>query len=555
MARYLDNDVTIVPVLGNKSTLFSVRGNISTPCPFLRFTHIICAFFYPYQSLNRRSKRKQVYKLISRCRVSTDSDEQATSYEAQVEHYTEFIQKNPEWEFAGIYADDGISGTNTKNRDEFNRMIEECEAGNIDMIITKSISRFARNTLDCLKYIRQLKEKNIPVFFEKEAINTMDAKGEVLITIMASLAQQESQSLSQNVKLGLQFRYQNGQVQVNHNHFLGYTKDADGNLIIDPEQAEVVKRIYREYLEGSSMDKIAAGLEKDGILTGAGKTKWWASTVKKILTNEKYIGDALLQKTYTTDFLNKTRVKNNGIVPQYYVEGNHEAIIPKDIYLQVQEELVRRRVVKTSANGKKRSYSCNHCFAQIVVCGDCGEMFRRIHWNNRGCKSIVWRCISRLEPGLECHARTVNETILEDVVVQAINKLLGDKSTYQAQLQQNIAKVIREAQQTTADGIDERLQELQKELLKKANNKEAYDEIADEIFKLREQRQQNTVDTAARDAQIGRINELQDYIKDQDATLTEFDEALVKRWLKQITVFEDHFTVKLKSGLTIDIEG
>lgn len=221
------------------------------------------------------------------------------------------------------------------------------------------------------------------------------------------------------------------------------------------------------------MDKIAAGLEKDGILTGAGKTKWWASTVKKILTNEKYIGDALLQKTYTTDFLNKTRVKNNGIVPQYYVEGNHEAIIPKDIYLQVQEELVRRRVVKTSANGKKRSYSCNHCFAQIVVCGDCGEMFRRIHWNNRGCKSIVWRCISRLEPGLECHARTVNETILEDVVVQAINKLLGDKSTYQAQLQQNIAKVIREAQQTTADGIDERLQELQKELLKKANNKEA----------------------------------------------------------------------------------
>lgn len=383
----------------------------------------------------------------------------------------------------------------------------------------------------------------------------MDAKGEVLITIMASLAQQESQSLSQNVKLGLQFRYQNGQVQVNHNHFLGYTKDADGNLIIDPEQAEVVKRIYREYLEGSSMDKIAAGLEKDGILTGAGKTKWWASTVKKILTNEKYIGDALLQKTYTTDFLNKTRVKNNGIVPQYYVEGNHEAIIPKDIYLQVQEELVRRRVVKTSANGKKRSYSCNHCFAQIVVCGDCGEMFRRIHWNNRGCKSIVWRCISRLEPGLECHARTVNETILEDVVVQAINKLLGDKSTYQAQLQQNIAKVIREAQQTTADGIDERLQELQKELLKKANNKEAYDEIADEIFKLREQRQQNTVDTAARDAQIGRINELQDYIKDQDATLTEFDEALVKRWLKQITVFEDHFTVELKSGLTIDIEG
>ena len=252
--------------------------------------------------------------------------------------------------------------------------------------------------LDCLKYIRQLKEKNIPVFFEKESINTMDAKGEVLITIMASLTQQESQSLSQNVKLGLQYRYQQGKVQINHNRFLGYKKDADGNLVIDPEQAEIVKRIYREYLEGLSMDKIATGLEADGILTGAGKPRWHTSTINKILRNEKYIGDALLQKTYTTDFLNKTRVKNTGIVPQYYVEGNHEAIIPKDIYMRVQEELVRRRVVKTSANGKKRSYSCNHCFAQIVICGDCGEMFRRIHWNNRGCKSIVWRCLSRLEP-------------------------------------------------------------------------------------------------------------------------------------------------------------
>ena len=345
--------------------------------------------------------------------------------------------------------------------------------------------------LDCLKYIRQLKEKNIPVFFEKESINTMDAKGEVLITIMASLTQQESQSLSQNVKLGLQYRYQQGKVQINHNRFLGYKKDADGNLVIDPEQAEIVKRIYREYLEGLSMDKIAAGLEADGILTGAGKPRWHTSTINKILRNEKYIGNALLQKTYTTNFLNKTRVKNTSIVPQYYVEGNHEAIIPKDIYMRVQEELVRRRVVKTSANGKKRSYSCNHCFAQIVICGECGEMFRRIHWNNRGCKSIVWRCIK--PTGQECHARTVNEPVLENVVVQAINTLLGDKSTYQAQLQQNIANVIRSAQQKTADGIDERLQELQKELLKKANNKEAYDKIADEIFKLREQREKCTV--------------------------------------------------------------
>ena len=434
-------------------------------------------------------------------------------------------------------------------------MIDDCKAGNIDMIITKSISRFARNTLDCLKYIRQLKDMNIPVLFEKESINTMDAKGEVLITIMASLAQQESQSLSQNVKMGLQYRYQQGKVQINHNRFLGYTKDADGNLVIVPEQAETVKRIYREYLEGLSMDKIAAGLERDGILTGAGGKKWHTSTINKILRNEKYIGDALLQKTYTTDFLNKTRIKNNGLVPQYYVEGNHEAIIPKDIYLQVQEELVRRRVVKTSANGKKRSYSCNHCFSQIIICGDCGEMFRRIHWNNRGCKSIVWRCISRLEPtGMECHARTVNEQELERGVVAALNELLGDREGYQRQLQQNVATVIRASATASADAIDEKLLELQQELLKKANSKEAYDEIADEIFRLRELKQQTTVDTVARDEQIKRITALQDFIRSQSADLTEFNESLVRRWFKQITVYDDHYTVELKSGLSVDID-
>ena len=205
------------------------------------------------------AQKKEVRKLrvAAYCRVSTDYEEQASSYQTQIEHYTDVIEKNPDWILAGIFADDGISATSTKNREQFNEMIQACKDGKIDMIITKSISRFARNTVDCLNYIRELKALNIPVFFEKEAINTMDAKGEVLITIMASLAQQESQSLSQNVKLGLQFRYQNGQVQVNHNHFLGYTKDDEGNLIIDPEQAEVVKRIYREYLKGYSMDKIA----------------------------------------------------------------------------------------------------------------------------------------------------------------------------------------------------------------------------------------------------------------------------------------------------------
>ncbi len=243
------------------------------------------------------------------------------------------------------------------------------------------------------------------------------------------------------------------------------------------------------------------------------------------------------------------------LLPAALIENDHEAIIPRDIFMRVQEELVRRRVVKTSANGKKRTYSCNHCFSQLIVCGECGEMFRRIHWNNHGCKSIVWRCISRLEPtGMECHARTVNEQELERVVVAALNELLGDREGYQRQLQQNVATVIRASATASADAIDEKLLELQQELLKKANSKEAYDEIADEIFRLRELKQQTTVDTVTRDEQIKRITALQDFIRSQPAELTEFDEVLVRRWFKRITVYEDHYTVELKSGLSVDID-
>ena len=451
----------------------------------------------PARKHTRKSKDEEKPKLrvAAYCRVSTDSDEQATSYDAQIEHYTAYINGHPDWELAGIYADDGISGTNTKKREKFNRMIDECMAGNIDMVITKSISRFARNTLDCLKYIRQLKDKNIPVFFEKENINSMDSKGEVMLTIMASLAQQESQSLSQNVKLGLQYRYQQGEIQINCARFLGYTKDENKHLVIVPEEAEIVKRIYREYLEGASMLKIARGLEADSILNGAGKEKWHTSNVNQILRNEKYIGDALLQKTYTVDFLTKKRVKNNGLVPQYYVENSHEAIIPREIFMQVQEELIRRRIVHTSPNGKNRTFSSNHCFAQMIICGNCGEVFRRVHWNNRGKKSVVWRCVSRLEnTGLFCDARTVPESQIEQVLVTAINQALCYKDAFLVTLQNNIEPVIIHENDQTLATIDKRLEELQTELLKLASSKADYEDVADEIYRLREEKQKVQLD-------------------------------------------------------------
>ncbi|HEY5586016.1 MAG TPA: recombinase family protein [Ruminiclostridium sp.] len=499
-------------------------------------------------------QEKNKLRVAAYCRVSTDSDEQASSYEAQIEHYTSYINGHLDWTLAGIYADDGISGTNTKKRDEFNRMVDDCMAGNIEMIITKSISRFARNTLDCLKYIRQLKDKNIAVFFEKENINSMDSKGEVMLTIMASLAQQESQSLSQNVKLGLQYRYQQGEIQINCNWFLGYTKDENKRLIIDPEEAEIVKRIYREYLEGASMLKIARALETDGILNGAGREKWHTSNLNQILRNEKYIGDALLQKTYTTDFLTKTRVKNHGIVPQYYVENSHEAIIPREIFMQVQEELIRRRLVHKSPNGKNRTFSSNHCFSQMIICGNCGEVFRRVHWNNRGKKSIVWRCVSRLEnTGLFCDARTVPESAIEQLLVTAINQTLCDKDGFLATLQDNIVTVLSHENDQTLAGIDIRLQELQSELLKLASSKADYEDVADEIYRLREEKQKIQLKSAGRDDQKKRISDMDIFLRGQPTAITEYDEPLIRRLIEKVTAYEDKFTVEFKSGISLDI--
>ena len=493
-------------------------------------------------------------RVAAYCRVSTETEEQNLSYEVQVAHYTEFIKKNTESEFAGIFADDGISGTNTKKREEFNRMIEECMEGNIDLVITKSISRFARNTLDCLKYIRQLKEKYIAVYFEKENINTMDAKGEVLLTIMASLAQQESQSLSQNVKLGLQYRYQQGKVQVNHNRFMGYTKDEEGNLIIVPEEAEIIKRIYREYLEGKSLVGIGRDLEKDGILTAAGKPRWRPETIKKILLNEKYIGDALLQKTFTVDFLTKKRVKNEGHVPQYYVENSHEAIIPKELFLQAQEELHRRSNIYTGADKNKRIYSSKYALSTITFCGDCGDIYRRVYWNIHGRKEFVWRCVTRIEQGPEvCKNRTVKEAELYDAVMTAINRLLAGGDNMIRILEENIHSVIGDTTEYKISEINALLEEKQKELISLANKGKDFESLADEIEELREKRQTFLVEDASLSGENERINELIEFVRNNKYRTLRYDDTLVRKIIQNVTVYDDHFVICFKSGIEMEV--
>lgn len=383
----------------------------------------------------------------------------------------------------------------------------------------------------------------------------MEASGELLLTIMASLAQQESASLSQNIKLGLQFRYQEGKVQINHEHFLGYTKDAKGNLIVDKKEAKVVKRIFKEYLEGSSFRNIAMGLERDHIKTGGKRYKWHMSTVRGILQNEKYIGDALLQKTITTDFIEKTRIKNDGTVPQYYVKDSHEAIIPRDIFTQVQEEILRRANMTSGRDGQKhRIYSSRYALSSICTCMKCGDIYRRVVWNNRGKKSVVWRCCTRVEHGPSaCSAPTIPEEELQQAVVDAMDTVLECSSDVKNILEEDILEVIYQDNSDAIDKINKDIAEKQKELLELVQSKKDYSKCADEMEELRQNKQLLLVEHAKTEGVKQRINELSEYINSEDTRITEYDEKLVRKYIDQIKVYDDKFVICFKAKLEIII--
>ena len=355
------------------------------------------------------------------CRVSTRFEQQENSYEAQISYYTRIIEMNKSWNCAGIYADEGKAATGTKFRDSFNDMIEDCYAGKIDLILTKSISRFARNTVDCLGIIRELKERQIRILFEKENIDTMDNTGELLITILSSQAQEESRNLSENTRWGIIRKFEQGIVQVNHKKFMGYTKNEDEKLIIIPEEATVVKRIFDLYLQGLGTYKIARILESEGIRTTTGKEKWHHETIYKMLQCEKYMGDAILQKTYTIDFLTKKKVMNNGYVKKYYVRNSHEAIITKEQFYLVQEEMKRRSCA--SERSTRKRYSSAYPLSGLIICGKCSGTYNRVTWQNKSGKSFVWRCRERLKAGtVQCKQ---SATIRESEMMKLLSKLFN----------------------------------------------------------------------------------------------------------------------------------
>ncbi len=361
--------------------------------------------------INSRKKRR----VAGYARVSTDMEDQQTSYAAQCDYYTNYIQSREDWEFVGLYSDEGISATSTKYRDGFKQMVEDALAGKIDLIVTKSVSRFARNTVDSLSTIRKLKEHGTECYFEKENIWTFDSKGELLITIMSSLAQEESRSISENCTWGVRKRFADGKVSVPFGRFLGYDRGKDGNLVINEEQAKVVRQIYGMFLQGKSPYVIAKELTAAGIPTPGGKEVWGRAVVQSILTNEKYKGDALLQKVYTTDYLSKKKKVNEGEVPQYYVEGNHPAIIDPAVFDRVQ------LLMKARCPGKNRISSVS-IFSSKIKCGDCGSWYGSKVWHsNDKYRRVIWQCNHKFKGGEKCTTPHLTEDAIKERFTKAMN--------------------------------------------------------------------------------------------------------------------------------------
>lgn len=411
--------VTVIPA----SPRNVVRGNVSIP----------------------RKRRACGY-----ARVSTDKEEQESSFDNQMRHYKEYITSREDLEFVGMYSDDGISGTSTRRRNGFNQMILDALDGKIDLIITKTVSRFARNTVDSLTTIRKLKERGVEVYFEEQNIYTLDSKGELLITIMSSFAQEESHSISDNTKWGIRKRYEDGKVSVAYSRFLGYDKGPNGGLIVNPEEAETIRQIYKWFLEGFTPYTIAKKLTELGVLTPSGQEKWPASTVSSILQNEKYKGDALLQKQYTVDFLTKRRVKNDsGVLPQYYVEGDHEAIIDPDTFDLVQLEIQRRKESRIR-------YSGVSIFSSKIICGCCGATYGKKVWSPKTkYKKFVYQCNRKYKGDDICPTPALVEEDFKKAFVSAVNQLITNRTS----IVNSLNLLVTDLEDTSA--IELRLDELE----------------------------------------------------------------------------------------------
>ena len=521
----------------------------------MRSVTVIPASIHRFSEMPLATAEKR--KVAAYARVSTDNEDQKTSYAAQVDYYTNYIKSRSDWEFAGMYSDEGVTGTSLKKREGFTHMVQDALDGKIQLIVTKSVSRFARNTVDSLTTIRKLKEHGIEVYFEKEAIWTFQARGEILLTILSSLSQEEARSISENVTWGLRKKFADGKFSVGYSHFLGYDKGEDGNLAINEEQAKIVRLIFQLFLEGMTAGRIAKELTARHILTVTGKEKWNAKTIRGVLANEKYTGCARIQKTFTPDFLTKKAVKNCGQVPSYFVEQSHPAIIDPAVFEMVQREMERR----TREGGR---YSGVNIFSGKIRCGACGGYFGSKVWHSTDkYRRVIYRCNNKYD-GKKCQTPHVTEEEIKEAFVTAFNRLVTEREEIianarlvrqtlcdttalteeKAKLQQELAVLVEMTEKTVmqnariAQNQEEYLQHYEGLVARYDAAKARFDEVTEAV--------------SAKETQSERLAVFINELKAQTEPVAEFDSQLWASMVECVIVSVDKdMTVAFRDGTKV----
>ena len=521
------------------------------------------------ETVQSQAEKKQL-RVAAYCRVSTDDEEQLTSYEAQVSYYTDKITSNPDWVMADVFADEGKTGTSVKSRKDFQRMIRQCRRGKIDLILTKSLSRFARNTLDTVKYTRELRQLGIPVIFEKENLNSISWESEFLLTLYGAFAQSESESISKNVSWGKRQAMKEGKVTIQYKHLLGYIRGADGKPEIVPDQAEIIRFIFKRYLAGDTLRAIKAQLEAEQVPYITGEVAWNLSTLQSILQNEKYCGDVIMQKTFRKDCISKETVVNTGQLPKYWTQNHHEAIVSREIFDAVQEETARR---KAMASGTKKSaptglgkYSSKHALTGLLICGECGTPYRRVVWSQKGMKRPVWRCVNRLDHGktLCKHSPTLDEKPLQEAVLAAVNILMSRKDELSngvvSEMIQELAPVPGEVL-SLAD-IERAIGDLARrfdQLMDETDGEESiqrnldhFREISEQLAAPKERKAHVLGVQAENELMAKRLQRAAAIMEAAPAEVTEWNESIVHQLVEEVKVLsKDEIKVTFRNGITI----
>ena len=525
----------------------------------------------PKRSLIVEKDKYEQKRVAAYCRVSTDSEEQLTSYNNQMHFYKEMIAANPEWRFAGMYADEGLSGTRADKRPEFTKMINDCLEGKIDYIITKSVSRFARNTVDCLDYVRMLKARGIGIFFEEQNIDTLKSDSELYLIIYAGFAQSESESISKNITWSYRKSFEEGKVVFSYSKMLGYKKGEDGEPEIVPFEAKIVESIFHMYLGGATLREIFEAVKDDVAKVEGKKIQFSQQSVKNILLNEKYCGDAILQKSVTLDCIQKKRKKNTGEAPMYYVHNNHPAIVSRETFNKVQEEMTRRKVIIPAT--KKQTISptgrySRFALTDVLKCGECGSRYKRVTWSKKGKKKIVWRCTNRLEFGTKyCEkSPTIEEEALHQAIVRGIRKFnQQDAGLYLSMMKATIGEAIGhdggsdeiDMLQRRVDALNQKMLNMVTESLKSGGdietNEEEYKSIAEEIEQLKSRIQAIQEKVSVDENYESRIARIKSLIEERNANPNRYDDTIVRQMVECIKVYHDgKIEIIFGGGYTIE---